>query len=821
MPASSDHQDPKPDQSRQKTPPKKERRIVRLLFKLMLWGFCLAMVTGISIYLYFSADLPKITSLRDYRPPTVTVVTSDDGRKIGEFFRERRIVIPLSDMPDQLLQAFVSAEDARFYKHRGIDLFSIIRAFTKNLKAGTIVQGGSTITQQVTKSFFLSPERSYDRKIKEAILAYRLDRSFEKNEVLYLYLNQIYLGHGAYGVEAAAENYFGKKARDLNLAECAILAGLPQAPSRYSPFRYKEKAKQRQIYVLNRMVEEGYITNIEATEAINTPLDIKPRRNWYIEKVPCYTEYVRRYVEKKYGADALYEGGLKIQTAVNIEMQKIARKAVTQGLEAMDRRQGYRGPLGHLAPSEVEKASTDIAKEMEGKNITDGTTLKGVVEMVDNENGEVLVRCGNRRGVIPLSKMRWARKPDINKGYWEDRIQKPGDALSVGDLVLVRVAGHYEGKREWTKSGSSVETLELLSKDALWSLALHQEPISEAALLSIEADTGYVKSMIGGRDFLNSQFNRAIQSRRQPGSAYKPIVYAAAIDKGYTPATVIIDSPVVYLDEDRDFTWKPNNYERTFHGATLLREALTKSMNIITIKILKEIGVNYVIDYSRRLGITAPINKDLSIALGSSGVSLLEMVRSYSVFANLGYLVEPTFITRIEDRDGNVLEEAIPIKNQAIEPSTAYLMTSLLKSVVEEGTGRRVRKLGRPAAGKTGTTNNLYDAWFMGYTPTYVTGVWVGNDQKAPLGKSETGSRAASPIWLDYMKGILAKKPVKVFEVPEGVVFAKIDAKTGLLPGPDTKKTLFECFKEGTVPTEQSQPLEREANRDDLFKENL
>ncbi|BCS97831.1 penicillin-binding protein [Desulfoluna limicola] len=821
MPASSDHQDPKSDQSRQKTPPKKERRLLRLLFKMMLWGFCLAMVAGISIYLYFSADLPKITSLRDYRPPTVTVVTSDDGRKIGEFFRERRIVIPLSDMPDQLLQAFVSAEDARFYKHRGIDLFSIIRAFTKNLKAGTIVQGGSTITQQVTKSFFLSPERSYDRKIKEAILAYRLDRSFAKNEVLYLYLNQIYLGHGAYGVEAAAENYFGKKARDLNLAECAILAGLPQAPSRYSPFRYKDKAKQRQIYVLNRMVEEGYITNIEATEAINTPLDIKPRRNWYIEKVPCYTEYVRRYVEKKYGADALYEGGLKIQTAVNIEMQKIARKAITQGLEAMDRRQGYRGPLGHLAPSEVEKASTDIAKEMEGKNITDGTTLKGVVEMVDNENGEVLVRCGNRRGVIPLSQMRWARKPDITKGYWEDRIQMPGDALSVGDLILVRVAGHYEGKREWTKSGSSVETLELLSKDALWSLALHQEPISEAALLSIEADTGYVKSMIGGRDFLNSQFNRAIQSRRQPGSAYKPIVYAAAIDKGYTPATVIIDSPVVYLDEDRDFTWKPNNYERTFHGATLLREALTKSMNIITIKILKEIGVDYVIDYSRRLGITAPINKDLSIALGSSGVSLLEMVRSYSVFANLGYLVEPTFITRIEDRDGNVLEEAIPIKNQAIEPSTAYLMTSLLKSVVEEGTGRRVRKLGRPAAGKTGTTNNLYDAWFMGYTPTYVTGVWVGNDQKAPLGKSETGSRAASPIWLDYMKGILAKKPVKVFEVPEGVVFAKIDAKTGLLPGPDTKKTLFECFKEGTVPTEQSQPLTREANRDELFKENL
>ena len=820
MTDSSHHQAPAPSTPNAQPVPKK-RRWLRFLFKAALCGFCLALVAAISIYLYFSANLPKITSLHDYRPPTVTVVTSDDGRKIGEFFRERRIVIPLAEMPPKLLQAFVSAEDSRFYKHRGIDLFSIIRAFTKNLKAGEIVQGGSTITQQVTKSFFLTPERSYDRKIKEAILAYRLDQSFEKDEVLYLYLNQIYLGHGAYGVEAAAENYFGKQAKDLNLAECAILAGLPQAPSRYSPFRYKEKAKQRQIYVLNRMVEEGYITNLEATEAINTPLDIKPRRNWYIEKVPCYTEYVRRYVEKKYGADALYEGGLKIQTAVNIEMQKIARKAVTQGLEAMDRRQGYRGPLGHLAPSEIEKAATEMAVKMEKATLTNGSTLKGIVEKVDDKNGEVLVRCGNRRGVISLASMRWARKPNNTKGYWEDRIQKPGEALAVGDLILVRVKGRYKGTQEWTQSKSDAKTLELLSKADLWALALHQAPISEAALLSIEADTGYVKSMIGGRDFQNSQFNRAIQSRRQPGSAFKPVVYAAAIDKGYTPATVIIDSPVVYLDEDRDFTWKPNNYGRTFHGATLMRPALAKSMNIITIKILKEIGVDYAIDYARRLGITAPINKDLSIALGSSGVSLLEMVRSYSVFANLGYLVEPTFITRIEDRDGNVLEEAIPIKNQAIEASTAYLMTSLLKSAVEEGTGRRVRKLNRPAAGKTGTTNNLYDAWFMGYTPTYVTGVWVGNDQKAPLGKSETGSRAASPIWLDYMKGILAKKPVKVFEIPKGVVFAKIDKETGLLPGPDTKETLFECFKEGTVPTEKSQALSHDANRDEMFKENL
>ena len=811
----------KGDHSRGKKERKRSRSIFRFLLKATGWLTLLGLITATSVYIYFSSDLPKISSLRDYRPPTVTVVTSDDGRKIGEFFRERRIVIPLEEMPDTLLKAFVAAEDSRFYKHRGIDLFSIIRAFSKNLKAGTIVQGGSTITQQVTKSFFLSPERSYKRKIKEAILAYRLDRSFSKNEILYLYLNQIYLGHGAYGVEAAAENYFGKKAKDLNLAECAILAGLPQAPSRYSPFYHKEKAVQRQIYVLNRMVEEGFITNIDATQAMGTLLDIKPRRNWYMEKVPCYTEYVRRYVQRKYGADALYEGGLKIQTAVNIEMQKIARTAVTRGLEALDRRQGYRGAKQNLTPDEMEAFSQNLAKKMAEATIAKGTILQGVVELVDDEAKEVLVRCGNKRGVIPLSAMRWARKPDIHKGYWEDRLKKPGDALTKGDVILVKIKGQYEGERPWTRNAPDSEAQILLSKEELWSLALHQKPASEAALLSIEAETGYVKAMIGGRDFSNSQFNRAIQSRRQPGSAFKPLVYAAAIDKGYTPATVIIDSPVVYLDEERDFTWKPNNYERTFFGATLLRKALSHSMNIITIKILKDIGVGYAIDYARKLGITSPINKDLSIALGSSGVSLLELVRSYSVFANLGYLVEPTFITRIEDRDGNVLEEAVPIKNQAIEPATAYLMTSLLKSVVDEGTGRRVKKLGRPAAGKTGTTNNLYDAWFMGYTPSFVTGVWVGNDQKSPLGKSETGSRAASPIWLDFMKGILKERPVKVFEVPEGVVFAKIDAETGLLPGPETKKTLFECFKEGSVPTKQSPTTETSAGQDTLFKENL
>lgn len=772
------------------------------------------------IYFYFSSGLPKISSLRDYKPPTVTCVYSDDGRKIGEFYNERRIVLPLEDVPKTLINAFVSAEDSRFYVHKGIDFYSIIRAFTRNLKAGSIVQGGSTITQQVTKSFFLSPEKRYSRKIKEAILAYRLDKTFTKEEILFLYLNQIYLGHGAYGVEAAAENYFGKSAKELNLAECAILAGLPQAPSRYSPFKHPELAKQRQIYVLNRMVAEGYITNIEATEAMNVVLDIKPRRNWYIEEVPCYTEYVRRYVEKKYGEDALNNQGLKIHTAVNIEMQKYAQEEVSQGLLDLDKRQGYRGPIKHLSVEEIEPFSQKLRFDMEDNPIEKGKILQGVVIKVDNNAKETTVKMGNVIGTISMSSMRWARKPDIHVGYWEGAITQPGLALKVGDVILVRA--HSVKKNDEKDTPGEVDLLEMdPGKEEVWNLLLEQTPIAESALLCIEAETGFVKVMVGGRDFTDSQFNRAIQSRRQPGSAFKPVVYAAALDKGYTPATMIIDSPVIYLDEERDFAWKPNNYEKRFHGPTLFREALTNSMNIVTIKILKDIGIDYVIDYAERLGISSPLSRDLSIALGSSGVSLLEMVTAYSVFPNLGYLVQPTFITKIEDRDGNILEEAIPIKNQVIDTSTAYIMTNLLEGVIQHGTGKRVRSLNRPAAGKTGTTNNLHDAWFVGYTPRYITGAWVGNDSKSPLGKGETGSRAASPIWLGFMQKALKDKPVRVFQVPDGVVFSKIDAKTGLLPIPESEKTIFECFKEGTVPTEYTPKPEVIQDSVQLFKDDL
>ncbi len=789
-------------QREKKTPSGVFATLFKWMLILVFFGGLLVCVAGTGFYFYISKDLPQINSLEDYRPATVTTVFSDDGRKIGEFFRERRIVIPLNEMPQNLKNAFIAAEDSRFREHGGVDFVGILRAFFKNMQAGAIVQGGSTITQQVTKSFFLTPERTYERKVKEAILAHRIDHHFSKDEILFLYLNQIYLGHGAYGVEAAAENYFGKHAKDLDLAECSMLAGLPQAPSKYSPFRHYDRARQRQIYVLNRMKEDGYIDNVAATGAINKSLDIQPRKNWFIEKVPCYTEHVRRYVVKKYGEDALYEQGLQIYTAVDIEYQKIARREVKKGLVELDRRQGFRGPIKTLAPDAIDDYCRVAAAEMHKENLVPDSVYQGVVTEFEKKTRNTWVRVGDFHGIIPVKDIEWARTPNIKLAPWQKKITRPEQALSSGDVITVRAVAFDEKANHWVFS-------------------LEQEPLAQSALLSIETGTGLVKAMIGGRDYKDSQFNRAIQSRRQPGSSFKPIIYAAALDKGYTAASVIIDSPVVFTNAKKDFTWKPHNYKDTFHGPTLFRHALVKSRNVVTVKILQDIGIDYVLDYAKKLGITSPIARDLSISLGSSGVSLLEIVGAYTVFANQGYRIEPVFITKILDRDGNVIEQAELKREKVIDMSTAYIMTSILESAVTSGTGWRIKALKRPAAGKTGTTNNLHDAWFLGYTPEYVTGVWVGFDNEAPLGKGETGSRTASPIWLGYMAAVLEGKPVRTFNAPEGVVFAKIDAASGLLPNAASVKTLFECFKEGTVPTKVTPSSKVLTESEDLYKSDL
>lgn len=781
----------------------------RLFLAVLKWTFGLALAVAVvgllafaGLYVYFSRDLPKITRLEDYNPPVVTAFYSDDGRKIAEFYKQRRIVIDLAQMPNHLINAFIATEDARFYEHEGIDFYSIIRAFVKNLEAGTIVQGGSTITQQVAKSFFLTPEQSYIRKIREAILAYRIDKHFTKEEILYLYLNQIYLGHGAYGVQAAAQNYFRKSAMDLNLAEAAMLAGLPRAPSWYSPYSHFERAKQRQIYVLNRMVAEGFITNAQASEAIRTELDIHSQPNWFRQTVPYFSEHVRRMVKEQYGEKFMYTGGLKVYTTVNIEMQEAARKAVEKGLRALDKRQGYRGPIRHLSRQEIEPFCRDLQKKIEARGIHEKMITRAVVVAVDNDADTVTARIGKAVGVISLESMRWARKPDPKIPYGVVFVQEPGDVLQVGDVISVRL-------ESWDE------------KNEQWRLSLEQKPLVQSALLAMETGSGHVKSMVGGWNFNESQFNRAVQSRRQPGSAFKPIIYAAALDKGYTPASVIADTPVIFEDTGHDFVWKPENYDNTFHGFTLFREGLIHSRNIVTVKILKDIGIDYVIDYARKLGIESRLSRNLSLALGSSGVSLMELVKAYSVFANQGLRKEPVFIRRIEDRHGRVIYENHPESKRVIDKSTAYIITHLLKEVVQEGTGWRVKALNRPVAGKTGTTNDLNDAWFIGYTPRYVTGVWVGYDQEKTLGSKETGSRAASPIWLDYMRQVLKGKPERVFPVPDNVVFAKIDAETGLLPIDSSKRVIYECFKEGTVPASYTKAPGEVTETDEFFKQGI
>jgi penicillin-binding protein 1A len=766
-----------------------------------------ALVAG---YLYISQDLPQISSLKDYRPPIISTVYDENHRKIAEFFRERRVVVELAEVPPLLVKAFVAAEDSRFYQHQGVDPFSILRAALKNLEAGTIKQGGSTITQQVTRSFLLTPERSYIRKLKEVILSYRIEKDFSKEEILFLYLNQIYLGHGAYGVQAAAENYFGKSVKDLSLAECAVLAGLPQAPTRYSPFRHPEQARARQVYVLNRMVEEGFVSREQANEALAVKLDIKPRRNIYVEEVPFYTEHVRRYVEGKYGADTLYTQGLQIFTAVNVDLQKAAEQEVNKGLQDLDKRQGYRGPLKTVPPAEIETIAREQQAEIDRTGLEPGVVVPAVVTQVSDAAKSVSVRVGREQGVIALADMDWARKPNPEVSHLDAKVRQPGAVLKAGDVILVKVKERPKAARE------------------PWRLALEQEPLVQGALLCMEAGSGRVKAMVGGRDFTENQFNRAIQSRRQPGSAFKPVIYAAALDrkfndprKVYTPATVIIDSAVVFEDRTRDQTWKPKNYRDTFYGPTLMREALAQSRNVVTVKILQDIGVDYTIDYARKLGIASDLTRTLSLALGASGVSLLELTRAYSVFANQGQLVEPVFTVKIVDRDGNVLEEAAPDWRQVIEKDTAFLMTSLLESVVQHGTGQRIKALGRPSAGKTGTTNDMYDAWYIGFTPEMTTGVWVGFDTEAPLGKAETGASAASPIWLGFMKRAMAGRPVRNFEPSEGIVFAKIDAETGLLPVPESRKTIFECFKDGTVPVEHTKRPGEVKETEDYFKKDL
>jgi penicillin-binding protein 1A len=762
------------------------RKILKILIAVSLFCAFVAVLTGAILWYVWSSNLPYIGSLRNYNPPLITEIYSDNGEVIGRFWDEKRIVVSLDQLPKHLIQAFIAAEDSRFYQHEGVDFLSIIRAFIKNTLAGRIEQGASTITQQVAKSLLLKDTgKSYRRKVREATLSLQIEKEFSKQKILFLYLNQIYLGQGAYGVEAAARTYFGKSASELNLAESAMLAGLTQAPSKYSIISHFEKAKARQQYVLQRMKEEGYITQHQEEEAAAAEIKLNVSPENTFEKAPYFTEYVRQYIEQKYGRDLLYRGGLKVYTTLNLDMQRQARAAIKQGLLELDKREGYRGPLKHLEPAEREFFKREWAIKYASEPPKVGDVVHGLIERIDDQKNEVVVAIGERLAVLPLSEMRWARKPDPDVPSYAALLKSVGGVFQVGDVVLVRIK-------------------EPMPKPYDWMVSLEQKPEVQGALFCMEPGTGRVKAMVGGRDFSLSQFNRAIQARRQPGSSFKPIIYAAALDQGMTPSTIILDAPYLSSTNPEDEIWKPKNFKETFTGPTLFRQALIQSRNVITVKILKQIGVPYVISYARKMGIEADLAPDLSLALGSSGLSLEELCRAYAVFANGGMLADPIFVDRIEDWRDGVLESNQPSLKQAISKETAFVMTDLLEAVIQEGTGWRSKALKRPAAGKTGTTNDLRDAWFVGYTPSLVAGVWVGYDDRRSMGQNETGSRAANPIWLYFMSEALKDRPVEAFQVPEGVTLVKIDTKTGLLASHYSTTTTLQAFKAGREPTEFS-----------------
>lgn len=835
-----------------------------IFFKFLFYTgiFLTLLAIGGGVYLYYDVakDLPKIDSIKDYNPPVVSEVFDNKGAKIGEYWLERRFVLSPQEIPKIVEQAVISSEDAAFFEHSGIDYMGIARAMIENIKAGGVVQGGSTITQQVVKGFFLSSEKTMLRKVKEAILAKRIEDKLTKKEILYLYLNQIYLGNRAYGIEAASRNYFHKPAKELNIAEAAMLAGLAKAPSKYNPIKNFKRSKQRQIYVINQMHKEGYITETQKVHASNQPLSVyiaPTDREYNLKYAPWFVEEVRRNIIDKYSENTLYQHGLKIYTTLDMEAQKAGELALQKGLSQVHRRHGFSGPIKHLKGDEMDEYIYQIHRSIFFDNLPEGTFLPGLTrEKVKNTNvkldpqklyeavvthvtsKEVHVSVGYQRGVILLPGYRWARKRSNRTRAYLDNVyvKDPRKILEPGDVIevqLVNVDNEYKKFKKYYSDKSKVY------------FNLEQTPHIEGALYVMDPFNGYVKTIIGGKDFAKSEFNRATQALRQTGSVFKPLLYAAAVDKGYTPDTIIEDEPLKIPDGPGRF-WEPRNYDRQFKGPMTLRDALVASRNIVSVRLVLDVGLDYVTALVRKLGVDTTFDKVYSMSLGSNGMHLSQITRAFGVFPTGGRLPKAVMIKKITDRYGNELEQHNPpqhgsfveqikknqhqaqilsegvsnIKNlrsdlwqeaqpwykrdlleltpfeeiilygkylpkgYVMSPRTAYTMVDIMQDIVRRGTGYRVRKLGRPVAGKTGTTNDQTDCWFIGYTPNLVGGVWVGHDKASTkVGAGEDGGRTAAPIFLYFMQEYLKDKPVAQFEIPNYMSYAEINPPVDVYPG--------------------------------------
>jgi penicillin-binding protein 1A len=754
----------------------------------------------------YAGDLPEISALDRYSPSTITRVYASHGEVIGEFATERRVVIPYDEISPTLRHAIVAAEDANFERHVGVSISSIVVRVVQDLmeKVRDVLSGhasrpagASTLTQQLARNLFARQigyrvgDTSLERKVKEALVAVQIERRYTKSEILALYCNQMYLGGGAYGVEAASRMYFGKHASQLGLEEAALVAGIFQLPERQSPYVNMKWALQRRNYVLRRMAEEGYISQADADTARAKPIVVMPQGGSIASIAPYFVEEVRKYLERQYGAKALYENGLAVHTALDVDLQKAANAALDRGLRQLDKRRGFRKPVRNVLANgqALDKFSDDrwtrpiaVGDVVPALVVATGGARRAAGQTGENPaaadrrplaTGAVRVRIGRLFADLGREAITWTRRTAAS------------DLLKDGDVVEVLITAIDEA------TGVATATLD-------------QRPLVDGALLVIDNQTGQIKAMVGGLSFARSRFNRATQAERQMGSSFKPIVYTAAIDRGYTPASIIVDAPVSFEAGPGQPPYTPHNYDGKFEGPITLRHALEHSRNIPAVRTMEQLGPKGVIEYARQFGLQGPMEPYLSLALGAAEASLLELTAAYSVFPNQGVRMRPYQILKVVDRDGNLLEENRPEGHEAIRADTAYVMTSLLEGVIQRGTAATAASLDWPLAGKTGTTNDFTDAWFTGFDPRLTVGVWVGFDDKKPLGPAETGAQAALPIWIDFMgsyidaRGDRAHPPA--FEPPGNIVFMTIDRATGAPVAADTPGALTEAFIAGTQP---------------------
>ncbi|MFD2258969.1 penicillin-binding protein 1A [Chelativorans composti] len=784
--------------------------MIRIIGYFFSMGIVLALLAAAGVGLYvghIAKDLPDYERLARYEPPVTTKVHASDGQLMAEFARERRLYLPIQAIPDRVKAAFLSAEDKNFYNHPGIDVTGLIRAVitnAQNLGSGRRPVGASTITQQVAKNFLLTSDQTIERKLKEMILSFRIEQAYSKDRILELYLNEIFLGMGAYGVAGAALTYFNKSVDELTIAEAAYLAALPKGPSNYHPFRHEARAIERRNWVIDQMRQNGFISEEEAEQAKAQPLGVNPRgRGPYLFAADYFTEEVRRELIARYGEDALYEGGLSVRTTLNPQLQLYARSALQKGLIKYDTLRGFRGPVAR-----IDMTLGDWGEELNKiSELSDVPEWRLAVVLESGKNGvtigirpqrDIAGRLPSERekGTIARADMEWALRHVVDGKTV--KASSPAEVLKPGDVIYVERKA--EGGSEWR---------------------LRQIPQIGGAMVAMDPHTGRVLAMVGGFSFAHSQFNRATQAMRQPGSSFKPIVYAAALDNGYTPASVVMDGPLTIQIGNQ--VWEPKNYGGGFGGPSTLREGIERSRNLMTVRLAQDMGMDTVAEYAERFGVYDHMPRHLAMSLGSGETTVMRMVSAYAVMANGGRYIEPSLIDRIQDRYGRTVykhdnrqclgcnaetwqdqqePELIDERDQVLDPMTAYQITSMMEGVVKRGTASTLADLGYPIAGKTGTTNEEKDAWFIGYTPNLVVGVFLGFDQPKPMGKGATGSGLAVPVFRDFMvEALKGEKPVE-FRVPEGMSLIAIDRKTGMQARAGQPGTIIEAFKPGTGPAD-------------------